>query len=612
MSKDIFDEMEENNEPVKVEQTTIKIGKNSNTSYIIFIVLSSILLLLSGYNLFLNINKVDNIDLNYLIINSSIICLISLFMLLTCIFKDKIKNIFKFLLIISLIGYLVFNILVDNKVIKITKQKLVPNLIGMKIEDVKSWAKDNNINISSIYEYSDTYEENKVINQSTSSDMLLKNVKDISLVVSSGPNYDKSVIIPNMVGWNIDDALEEINKNLLNNVHIEYVKNDEYDKDIIISQNIKGSIRRNDKLILTISLGMLSDTIPMIDTKDYSLFDLELWLKRNGINYNIEYVYSDSVKRNEIINVNKNSGEEINIKNDKLNIIVSKGKTIVVPNIITMNIEDVTKWINDNNLKIEYNEAYDDNIPLGGIIDCNYDENDEIEEETLIKITTSKGPLKMESFTSLNDFRSWAEKYDVKYKEEYQYSDSITKGKIISFSKQNGETIKNNETITVYISKGKPITIPNFVGKTKSDVSKTCSNLGLNCSFTYGSYSSTAKDTVTSQNKKSGLTVVSGTSLSLTLSKGPAKSCSVYIQSEWYGKSFDATKSSLQSELNTRLKSKGCSDVSFNYVKACYNTGGEGMISSNSPTKGGNNTFTEGKSYTIYINDSSSNCKVLK
>lgn len=612
MSKDIFDEMEENNEPVKVEQTTIKIGKNSNTSYIIFIVLSSILLLLSGYNLFLNINKVDNIDLNYLIINSSIICLISLFMLLTCIFKDKIKNIFKFLLIISLIGYLVFNILVDNKVIKITKQKLVPNLIGMKIEDVKSWAKDNNINISSIYEYSDSIEENKVINQSTSSDMLLKNVKDISLVVSSGPNYDKSVIIPNMVGWNIDDALEEINKNLLNNVHIEYVKNDEYDKDIIISQNIKGSIRRNDKLILTISLGMLSDTIPMIDTKDYSLFDLELWLKRNGINYNIEYVYSDSVKRNEIINVNKNVDEEINIKNDKLNIIVSKGKTIVVPNIITMNVEDVTKWINDNNLKIEYNEAYDDNIPLGGIIDCNYDENDEIEEETLIKITTSKGPLKMESFASLNDFRSWAEKYDVKYKEEYQYSDSITKGKIISFSKQNGETIKNNETITVYISKGKPITIPNFVGKTKSDVSKTCSNLGLNCSFTYGSYSSTAKDTVTSQNKKSGLTVVSGTSLSLTLSKGPAKSCNIYIQSEWYGKSFDATKSSLQSELNTMLKSKGCSDVSFNYVKACYNTGGEGMISSNSPTKGGNNTFTEGKSYTIYINDSSSNCKVLK
>ena len=606
MSKDIFDEMEENNEPVKVEQTTIKIGKNSNTSYIIFIVLSSILLLLSGYNLFLNINKVDNIDLNYLIINSSIICLISLFMLLTCIFKDKIKNIFKFLLIISLIGYLVFNILVDNKVIKITKQKLVPNLIGMKIEDVKSWAKDNNINISSIYEYSDSIEENKVISQSTSSDMLLKNVKDISLVVSSGPNYDKSVIIPNMVGWNIDDALEEINKNLLNNVHIEYVKNDEYDKDIIISQNIKGSIRRNDKLILTISLGMLSDTIPMIDTKDYSLFDLELWLKRNGINYNIEYVYSDSVKRNEIINVNKNVDEEINIKNDKLNIIVSKGKTLVVPNIITMNVEDVTKWISDNNLKIEYNEAYDDNIPLGGIIDCNYDENDEIEEETLIKITTSKGPLKMESFTSLNDFRSWAEKYDVKYKEEYQYSDSITKGKIISFSKQNGKTIKNNETITVYISKGKPITIPNFVGKTKSDVSKTCNNLGLNCSFAYGSYSSTAKDTVTSQNKKSGLTVVSGTSISLTLSKGPAKSCSVYIQPTWYGSSADATISSLKTKLSSELKSKGCTDVSFTYKKKCYNSYPSGYIPSDSPIKGGNNTFTEGKTYTIYITDTSS------
>ena len=606
MSKDIFDEMEEEKEPIKKEMSTVKIGKKNNTLNIVFIVLSSILLLLSCYNLYLNINKTNEINLYFLIINSSIICGISLLFLLTCIFKDKIKNVFKFLLILSLVGYLVFNILVDNKIIKITKQKLVPNLMGMKLDDVKSWALDNNITVNINYEYSDTYKENEVISQNISTDVLLKNIKEINLIISGGPNYDKSVVISNMTGWNIDDALEEINKNLLNNVSIEYVKNDEYDKDIIIDQNIKGSIKRNDKLILTVSLGIVSDKVPMIDIKDKSLFDLELWLKRNGINYNIDYTYNDSIKRNGIISVSKNKDEEIDVNNDKLNVIVSKGKTIIVPNLLTMKLEDVTKWISDNNLKVEYNEAYDANIPLGGIIDCNYNENDEIEEETLIKITTSKGPLKMEEFSSLNDFRSWAEKYNVKYKEEYQYNDSVTKGKIIKFSKQIGEVIGNNENITVYISNGKAISIPNFEGKSKNEASKTCTNLGLKCSFVYGSYSSTAKDTVTSQNKKSGLTVVSGTSITLTLSKGPAKSCTIYIQSGWFGKSADATISSLKNKLSSELSSKGCSDVKFTYKKVCYNTGGEGMISSNSPTKGGNNTFTDGKTYTIYINDSGS------
>lgn len=602
--KDIFDEMEEQNEPIKVEKTEIKIS-NKNYFRLFLIILSFILLTISGYNLFLNINKTDDINLYYLIINNSIICLVSLFVLLSNLFK-KTESIFKTLLIISLISFVSFNILIDNKIIEIDKQKQMPNLVGMLYDDVNAWAEENNILINTTYEYSDDIEENRIINQNITTNTLLKKVKEVNLLISSGPNYDKSVIISNMVGWNIDDALKETNKNLLNNVSVEYIKNNDYDKDIIVEQNIKGNIRRNDKLILTVSLGNILDKIPMIDVKDKSLFDLELWLKRNGIKYNLEYVYSDNVKRNDIISCNKNKDEEIDIEKDKLNIIISKGKAIIVPNIIEMNVNDLNKWINENNLKIEYKEQYDANIPLGGIIDCNYNENDEIEEEALIKVITSKGPLKMESFTLLNDFRSWAEKYKVKYREEYQYSDTVSKGKIIKFSLNKGDIIKNNQSITVYISKGKSITIPNFVGKSKTETSKICYNLGLNCSFTYGSYSSTPKDNVTSQNKKSGLTVVSGTSISLTLSKGPANSCNIYIQPTWYGSSADATISSLKNKLTSELKNKGCSDVNFTYKKKCYNSYPSGYIPPDSPTKGGNNTFTEGKTYTIYISDTGS------
>ena len=613
-NKDIFDEMENTNE-INSEQIEVEIDSIRNTLFdnkpfrVFLIVLSIFFFVLSLYNLYLNFSKTEDINYNYLIINNSIIVGISLFMLLTSIFKNKLESIFKTLLAISLIIFVGFNILVNNNVLKIEKQKLMPNLVGMTYQDVKNWADENSIIIEPNYEYSDIYDEYIIINQNISTETLLKTIKKISIVISSGPSYDKTVVISNMNGWNIDDALIEVNKNLLNNVEIEYVKSNDYDKDIIINQSKKGNMRRNDKLVLTVSLGNTLEEIEMIDIKDKTLFDLELWLKRNGINYTKQYVYSDDVKRNSVISVSTRQGEKINIENDKLVVLISKGKAIIVPNILEMGIDEVTKWIIDNNLKIDYEDKYDSSVPLGGILDCNYKENDEIEEETIIKVVTSKGPLKMESFATLNDFRSWAEKYKIKYREEYQYNDSVSKGKIIKFSIKTGDIIPNNETITVYISNGKAITIPNFVNKTKTEASKLCNNLGLKCSYTYGSYSSTAKDTVTSQSKKSGLTVISGTSINLTLSKGPAKNCTIYIQSEWFGKSFDATKSSLQNELSTRLKKAGCSNISFDYVKNCYNTGGEGMISANSPTKGGNNTFTEGKKYTIYINDSSSSCK---
>ena len=602
--KDIFDEMEEKN-VIKSEQTEIKIPgiKEIGQVKIFPIILSSILVILSIYNLYININKVDDINLNYLIINSSILTFIAVNILLVSIFKNKLETFFKVLLVFSLIGYVSFNILTDNNVIKISKQKLMPELVGMKYQDVQNWSKEHNITLDVKYEYSDIYKEYEIISQDISTDTLLKKVTKVSIVISSGPNYDKTVVISNMNGWNIDDAIEVINQNFLNNVIIDYVLNNEYDKDIIISQNIKGNIRRNDKLILTVSLGEISDEIEMIDIKDMSLFDLRLWLKRNGIKYTEEYKYDENIKRNEIISVNKKQGDVININTDKINVLISKGNPIKVPNILSMSIEDVTKWIIENNLKIDYEDKYDDNIPLGGIIKCNYEEGSEIEEETLIKVTTSKGPLKMESFDSLNDFRSWAEKYNISYNEEYQYNDTVSRGKIIKFSLNPGDIIKNNQSITVYISNGKPITIPNFVNKTKSEATTLCNNLGLRCSFVYGSYSSISKDTVTSQNKKSGISVISGTSITLTLSKGKANSCSIYIPETWFADNADGTISSLKTHLSNELKNKGCTDVNFNYVKRCYNSGRSGMIASDSPTHGANNTFTDGKTYTFYIID---------
>ncbi len=585
----------------KTKKLTIK--KDNNIGNIIAIILSITLVLLAAYNLYYNVcKKTDEINYLFLIINNSILLFLTIIISLSLTLKGKVKQIFKYLTIFSMIGYLTFTILVDNKVISIETQKLVPNLVGMSYGKANEWAKENNIVLNTIYEYSDIYDEYVVINQNIDTNQLLKNLNKITLVISSGPNYDKTIILTNMIGWNIDDAINEMNSNYMNNIQIEYVKDKNIEKDIIIDQSIKGQMRRNDKIVLTVSSGNTEfETLTMIDLTNKTLFEAELWLKRNGINYKKQYDFNETVTRNNIISSSIRKDENVNAT-DTVNLIVSKGIPITVPNLLSMTVDDVTQWIISNNLKISYQDKYDDNIQLGNIISSNYKDGDIIEEETKVELVTSRGPLIMEHFSSLNEFRTWANTYNVKYKEEYSYNDTVSKGNIIKFSLNEGDVIVSNQSIIIYISNGKAITIPNFIGKSKSEALTLCKSKSLNCSFIYSGYSSSKADTVVNQNKKIGVTVVSGTYVTLSLTKGPASKCEIYIQPTWLKiGSADDTITSLKSKLPNALKQEGCSDITFKFIKKPSNEGNAGMIHPDSAIKGGNNIFTEGKTYTITI-----------
>ena len=103
-----------------------------------------------------------------------------------------------------------------------------------------------------------------------------------------------------MIGRNLDDLIEFIDKNFMNNVTINFEISDT-DKDTIIAQDKNGEIRRNSDITFVISLGSeISDTVTMENLVGMKLFDAELWLKRNGIKYEIKYEFSDKSK-NEIL-----------------------------------------------------------------------------------------------------------------------------------------------------------------------------------------------------------------------------------------------------------------------------------------------------------------------
>ena len=484
-------------------------------------------------NIFLSLTYVITIALFiYLVIDSSnrinqIYQIINAFFLLafmTCFlisfkksfFKDKsAPTVATSLIVICAIA---FNGLYLTDVISLPKQSYLPNFESKNLTKAINWTEKNDIKTDQNFEYSDTTKKYNVISQSEKAETLTKNLSTVDFVVSNGPDYNKEVILADMTGWNVDDVLDFVEENFLNNVTINFEENDTVDKDTIIRQSITGTIKRSDPIIFTASLGNKEDLSPikLEDLTNKSLLRASVYLGRNGIQYELKYEFSDKIEKGHVINSDPKKGNTVK-PDDMVTLTISKGKEIKVPNLKNKTMADVTKWMVENNLQINYSDKYDTEIESGRVIESNYKEGDIIEEGTTVDVTFSKGPLKMKKFDNINDFKSWADINGIKYEIKEEFNSDVEKDKIIKTSIEEGKTINLDDTITIYVSRGEAVKVPDFSGNTKSEAQKTCDNSGLSCSFTEEYSSSITSGKVIRQSVAAGTEIAKGDKITITI-----------------------------------------------------------------------------------------------
>ena len=184
-----------------------------------------------------------------------------------------------------------------------------------------------------------------------------------------------------------------------------------------------------------------------------------------------------------------------------------------------MTASEITEWATDNKLKINFLEEYDDTIEQGKVISSSKLKGDTVEVGDTIDIVLSKGQIKMIKFTTVDDFKEWAQENDITYQIEYQFSNSVKAGKIIQASHEAGDVIHNTDTIYLVISQGGTTTVPDFLGKNKEEAKDLCSDNYLKCEFVYEA-SDQDKDTVIKQSMKKNSNVPTDTSVTITLSSG--------------------------------------------------------------------------------------------
>lgn len=569
---------------------------NKNDKFIIHKIFSTLAFILSIAYLSYAVITTDNIITNIDKMSVPLLIFLISLVVFTSAIKTK-KSIMSVIVSVILILFTGFYFLVDKKIIMLPEEEKLISYENKEYTSFSEWAKTNNIEIITEYEYSDTIKKGNIIRTDINDGTFIKDIKKITVTVSDGPDYDKLLIVPSMLGWNVEDASKYIEENFLINVTINYEESDS-EKDIIFKQSKNGELRRNGELILTASIGNkddLPDTIDMIDLKDKNSFDALLWLKKNGIKYELKYQFSNKDK-NTVLSQSIEATKEFNIKEETLVLTLSKGKAIKVPDLTTMTVEEITNWIIKNNLKVSFDEVYDEKIETGKVIKQDIEVNSEIAEETLITVTISRGQIKMQKFNSLFEFKEWANKYNIKYSESYEYSTTIIKGQVISYSYKENEIVPPDAVIYIKVSLGKAISIPSFIGKTKAEAQKLCSNLGINCSFVNGTYTNYNKNVVYNQTRNVGTKVASGSTITLKLSLGVPTTWNLEIAP--FDLSFgnaDATINSLKKVLAERHPG-----VTFVFKKVKDNSYNSGLISPHSDTKVGD-TVKQGETYTIHI-----------
>lgn len=456
------------------------------------------------------------------LISSLLLVVFSILFIAICVTNPNRKKGTIFLGSFFLLLFNLFGGLTTLGIVNIPSLGQVEDFTGKSLTDVVKWAEKNKVTLNQDYEYSDMVSEYSIISQDIESGTKTKDINELTVSVSEGPNPDKEIIVPDMDGWNSERVINYVLDNYLNNVDVSFEKSDKAE-DTVIEQNKSGSMKRSDELKLTFSLGEELDNsdVKMADLINKSEFEAIFYLKQHRIKYEIEKEFSNKIERGNVADQSVKAGDTVKVDSDdnKVTITISKGKSIIVPDLKKMSMVEITEWVVENKLKLEFTNKYDDSVKENDVISANYDKGDKIEQGSTVKVVISKGNLVMENFKSFDEFKKWADKYDISYEEKHEFSDDVPQGEVISYSYKKGDTIKNGDSIVVTISDGKECKVPDVIGMSKSKAIDALEEAGLNYNFVTQS-SSKSKNTVIKQSISAGSKVSSGTTITITISSG--------------------------------------------------------------------------------------------
>ncbi len=293
--------------------------------------------------------------------------------------------------------------------------------------------------------------------------------------------------------------------------------------------------------VIVVILGVVSYFLffaPKIEMPNFvgqTKSDVASWVKQQGITtsgivFKEEYNFDND--ENVILSQSIDAGKKV--KSDaKITFTISLGadpdEKISVPNINSMSKSEIESWISTNKLtKTKITTTYNETVDKDSVISYEVKGVDEADftRSSTMNITISKGPQPAGTVT-VSDFKdktyeeveSWAKTNKVTLEKIEAYSDKVDSGKVISQSVSANSTMKTTDTLTITVSKGKGITVPDFNTMDKEKIESWASKNGIT-GLTITEKYSDSDNHVLSSNVSKGSMVSSSDTIEVVLNKG--------------------------------------------------------------------------------------------
>ena len=277
----------------------------------------------------------------------------------------------------------------------------------------------------------------------------------------------------------------------------------EYVEETHVDPNYKNQQRNKWILIIISSLVLLSlsifgyfwiNRVRVIDFVNQPVTDLQTWAARNDLVVQVEEVYSLDVNNGYVIEMTPVGGSTIS-KGDLINVVVSIGadpeENLVVPDFTNSTYSDIQAWIDSvkaNNMRISY--EYSDTIAAEQFIRIKYSDsnttNNSYQRKDYAIVYISRGPQVYEKNIEVPNWignkdllatvQSWATTNSVKLVVEYSYS-ALALNTVITQSAPAKSMVAKNDTITIVISKGLSVNVPDFSKMNMTDAASEVATL---------------------------------------------------------------------------------------------------------------------------------------
>ncbi len=645
--------------------------KNQKSKFSIFILLITLIVIVAYLtNICLN-TDFNNLNILELLKNNSFILISLLVVLILLKVNTKKTTPYVFILSLLLTGYIFMQVstsysMTNNNYVLDFVNKNIAEVMdwaeknNIELEILHEFSDTIPKNYVILQEYKESTKISEIDDTFT-------------ITISDGPNYDKVITIPNLTGFTFDEVMAFIKENNLSNVEVEFIKSDitrdtvieqvgsgtlkrndkivfkfsygpdelepiavkdlknlsefeataylkrynipydikyEYSKTVlkgyVIGQDIVDKVV-DDKLTLTVSKG---NTVTAPDFLKMTSSEISKWATENNITVNFKEEYNKNYKAGKVINSSVDAGEIID-ENMEVTVTISKG-SMTVPK--TSNLAELKLWATTNNVKYQENYEFSTKYKQGEIIKIEPNVGSELSEDDTLIVTVSNGvETKIPYVVGMGKTAIQEKCNSLKLNCTFVYggyTESTKKDIAIKQSKSSGTSVAEGSNLTITLSSGTytKVNVPSFVGKTKNQITSSCKSLGITCKFVYNSsYTDQKKDTALKQDKSGSM--YQGSTVTITLSKGPANSCTFTITEDLVISAY-SNANALADSIKQKIKDK-CPDVDakFNYIFVKVDSGAGNFCvperndncSPYSDLKIGSNTIVSGKTYKVVI-----------